>query len=208
MAAHPQPKFTEEQYLALERAADYKSEFVGGFIYAMAGATLEHVAITANVVIALGSQLRGTPCRAFSADLRVRVAPTGMYTYPDVLVLCGEPEFHDGRRDTVTNPTLIVEVLSPSTEAYDRGDKFAHYRTVETLREYVLVSQDRRRVERYLRQSDGEEWRYRAVEGVEAELPLESVNAVLRLFDVYDRIEIAPNAPPPGEHGPGPSPVP
>jgi Uma2 family endonuclease len=186
MATQPRPFFTPEQYLEMEREADYKSEYLAGQIYAMAGASPEHVLITGNVTGELRSQLKGRPCSTYPTDLRVRVRPTGLYTYPDVTVVCGKPEFADG--DNLLNPTLIVEVLSDSTEAYDRGEKFAHYRTLDTLKEYVLVSQDKPRVEKFSRQADGT-WVLSVADGMEAVMSLSSIGCELRLNEVYDRIE-------------------
>src|SRR5438105_11912 len=143
--------FTAEQYLALEREADYKSEYVNGQIYAMSGASREHNLIAFNLITALGTQLRGRPCEGYGGDMRVKVSPTGMYTYPDVSVVCGEPHFDDAQLDTLTNPTVIIEVLSPSTELFDRGGKFAHYRTLQSLSDYVLVAQDKMQVEHFVR---------------------------------------------------------
>jgi Uma2 family endonuclease len=148
-------RLTEAEYLEIERTAEWKSEFFNGEMFAMAGATPEHVLIAGNVAAELRLQLRGRPCRVYPVDLRVKVSDTGLYTYPDVVVVCGEPRFDELRGDTLLNPTLIVEVLSSSTEAYDRGDKFAHYRRLDSLQEYVLVAQDRCRIERFLRQKEG-----------------------------------------------------
>src|SRR5258707_11211141 len=139
MSAAPQKRYTPQEYLALERAAPFKSEYYRGEIFAMAGATRQHCRIGANLVARVDEQLRSTPCEAFGSDLRVRVLPTGLYTYPDVTVACGELEFEDRAGDTLLNPKAIFEVLSESTEAYDRGKKFDHYRHIPSLTEYVLV---------------------------------------------------------------------
>src|SRR5579859_2266046 len=148
------PRFTPEQYLALERKADFKSEFCNGFITAMAGATREHSLIALNLGGEMRSMLKDRPCEVYVSDLRVRVSPTGLYTYPDVVAVCGEARFLDDKSDTLLNPTMIVEVLSTSTESYDRGDKFWQYRHLASLREYVLVAQDKVLVERFTRQGD------------------------------------------------------
>ena len=150
------PRFTPEQYLALERKADFKSEFCNGFITAMAGASREHNVIAGNLHGEVRSQLKGRPCEAYIADMRVRVGPAGLFTYPDVVAVCGEARFLDDKGDTLLNPTMIAEVLSASTESYDRGDKFMHFRRLESLREYVLISHDKVLVERFTRQ--GDEW--------------------------------------------------
>src|SRR5436305_1067989 len=131
MSSLAKQHYTADQYLALEREAEYKSEYINGEIYAMSGASREHNLIAVNLVRELSSQMRGRPCEVYGSDMRVKVAPTGMYTYPDVSVACNEPHFDDRQLDTLTNPTVIIEVLSPSTEAYDRGVKFLHYRKLE-----------------------------------------------------------------------------
>jgi Uma2 family endonuclease len=177
---------TPAEYLAFERAAEYKHEYVGGRVYAMTGASREHNVITINVLASLHAQLCGRPCETYPSDMRVKVSETGMYTYPDVVVACGEPAFEDASVDTLLNPTAIVEVVSPSTEAYDRGEKFAHYRRLASLREYVLVAQDRVRVEHYVRR--GEQWLLTELAGLDATLPLESLGCALALADVYERV--------------------
>ncbi len=198
MSVQPKRFITPEEYLEIERAADHKSEYFNGEMFAMAGASEPHNLITANIIIALGTQLRGTPCRSYTSDLRVRVRENGLYTYPDVTVVCGESELTDDHQDTLLNPTVIVEVLSPSTEAYDRGAKFDLYRPIESLREYILVSQDRRHIDQFVRQQNGQ-WAFSDADGEEAEIFLPSINCRLRLSDVYDRVEItAPSARPDG----------
>ena len=124
MTAQPEAYFTSEEYLAMEREAETKSEYHAGRIYALAGASESHVLIASNLVVSLGGQLRDKPCRVYASDMRVKVTSFGMYTYPDVVVVCGQARFEDTRRDTLLNPTVIVEILSPSTEGYDRGRKF------------------------------------------------------------------------------------
>src|SRR5947208_2764400 len=155
MAVQLQQRVTPEEYLAIERQAASKSEYVNGCIVAMAGASEEHILIVTNVVAELRSRLKGQPCRTYSNDMRVRVSATSLYTYPDVIVVCGERRFDDTQKDTLLNPTLIVEVLSESTEAYDRGAKFGFYRTIGSLAEYLLVAQDECRVEQFVKQPDG-----------------------------------------------------
>ena len=155
MTSLARQRLTPAEYLAIERAADYKSEFFADEMFAMAGAAPAHVLITSNVTRELGTQLKGRSCRVYPSDLRVKVSETGLYTYPDVVIVCGEQQFDDEHRDTLLNPTLIVEVLSPSTEAYDRGEKFDHYSQLESLQEYVMIAQDRPRVERYVRAVPG-----------------------------------------------------
>jgi Uma2 family endonuclease len=142
---------TEEQYLEIERKAELKSEYFRGEMFAMSGASLTHARLVANIVFALGLQLRSSPCNVLSNDLRVRVGETGLYTYPDLVGFCGKPILLDGHQDTLLNPTLLVEVLSPSTEKYDRGRKFEHYQAIDSLKEYLLVSSERVRAELYTR---------------------------------------------------------
>src|SRR2546427_1385475 len=155
-SAATQPRYTPEEYLALERKADYKSEYVNGQVIAMAWANRSHNLIAGNLYREVSRQLRGRPCEAYISNMRVKVSRTGLYTYPDVVVVCGEIHFEDVHNDTLLNPTVIVEVLSASTEAYDRGEKFAHYRRLESLQEYLLVAQDKVRIEHYVRQ--GAQW--------------------------------------------------
>jgi len=174
------------EYLAAERRAATRSEYVNGKAYAMAGASREHVTIVANLAYLLVGQFKGRPCMAFTNDMRVKVTETGLYTYPDVAALCSEPEFEDAEQDTLMNPSLIIEVLSDSTERYDRGDKFAHYRRLTSLQDYVLVSRHRRLVEHFARH--GEEWILRMAEGLEAILPLPAMGCELPLADIYDKV--------------------
>jgi len=184
---------TSEEYLEYERASETKSEYFNGEIFAMAGATLEHNQITLNIASSLRTELRDRPCQAFTSDMRVKVGATGLYTYPDVVVACGDIQLEDYRRDTLLNPVLIVEVLSKSTAHYDRGEKFAQYRRLDTLQEYLLVSQDRCRVERFVRR--GDEWMLTEFNDLQGALSLESVGCTLRLADVYDRVEFPADVP-------------
>ena len=191
MSTQPIPHYTPEQYLAMEREAETKHEYFDGEIFAMSGASRSHVRLVTNLVVSLNNQLGDRPCSVYAADLRVRVDRTGLYTYPDVIVVCGEERFADDHEDTLLNPTVIFEVLSPSTESYDRGKKFRHYRTLDSLREYVLVSQEEPRIEQYVRQP-GDEWLLHDAAGLDAELTLRSVDATLRLADVFNKIEFPP----------------
>src|SRR4051812_40698878 len=138
MSTQPKPHLTPEQYLEIERAAEYKSEYFDGEMFAMSGAREAHNVVAMNIGAELREQLRQKPCRVYPSDMRVRVSSTGLYTYPDVVAVCDKPQFADEVTDTLLNPVLVVEVLSPSTEAYDRGRKFDHYKTIESLREYLL----------------------------------------------------------------------
>ncbi len=188
MASQPKTYFTPEEYLELERQAEYKSEYFNGEIFAMGGASPRHVLIVTNVVAELRSQLKKQPCTVYSTDLRVRVSPTGLYTYPDVVVVCGKPLFSDERKDTLTNPKLIVEVLSKSTKNYDRGDKFEQYRTLESLKEYVLIAQDRYHTEHHTRQADNT-WLLSETNRIEDSIELISIGCQLELVEIYDKVD-------------------
>ncbi|HSU15029.1 Uma2 family endonuclease [Longimicrobium sp.] len=184
-----QPVYTPDEYLRLERSAGHRSEFVNGRIYAMGGASHAHNLIVFNLAREIGAQLRGRPCEAYVNDMRVKVRQTGIYAYPDLVALCEEPRFEDGDFDTLLNPTVIIEVLSESTEKYDRGEKFAHYRRLDSLREYILVSQDRQRAEKYVR--DGEGWVLTEVSGAEASLTIETLGCTIALAEIYERVEFS-----------------
>lgn len=185
--------YTPAEYLALERQAETKSEYIEGCIVAMSGASRWHNLISSNVLVALHNQLRDGPCVVFNPDMRVRIGTANRYTYPDVSVVCGADEFEDREVDTLLNPIAIVEVLSPSTEGYDRGDKFAGYRQLPSLQEYVLVAQDRPSVEHYLRQ--GEQWLLTAVTDLDASISLPTIGCALPLREVYRRIKFDREAP-------------
>src|SRR6266849_2096693 len=187
MSAQPQPRLTPEQYLEIERAAEFRNEYYNGRMYAMSGGSHPHAIVIGNLAFALRSGLGKRPCLVTPIDLRVRVAPTGLYTYPDVVVVCGEPRYADDQRDTLLNPILLIEVLSPSTEAYDRGFKSAQYRTLESLQEYALVSQAEPRVEVFRRQ-DGGHWLLSEFVGLEVACRFESVGASVALVEVYDKV--------------------
>ena len=191
--------YTPEEYLALERNAEFKSEYIEGRIVAMTGATIPHNAISGSLYVALYTRLRGGPCRVFLSDLRVQIGAGRRYTYPDLVGLCGEAQTIDGVMDTLTNPALIVEVLSTSTEAYDRGEKFTHYRTLESLQEYVLVAQDRVSVERFVRQ--GELWVLAAFSDLDAEVELASVGCAIPLREIYENVGFPAPAAAPADPG-------
>jgi Uma2 family endonuclease len=186
-----QSRLTPEEYLALERKATIKSEYLGGHIYAMAGASREHNLITVNIASGLFVRLREQPCEVYANDMRLKIGPTGLYTYPDVAVVCGKPRFEDTHLDTLLNPIILAEVLPPSTEAYDRGEKFAHYRRLESLQEYILVAQDRVRVEHYLRQ--GEQWLLTELSELDDALHLASIRCALPLRELYAKVEFLAN---------------
>jgi Uma2 family endonuclease len=188
MSAHALPRITPEEYLAIERAAEFRSEYYGGKMYAMAGASHGHVLIVLNLGAELRQALKGRPCEVYPIDMRLRVSPKGLFTYPDLMVVCGAPVFAGDRKDTVTNPVLIIEVLSKSTEAHDRGFKFAQYRTVESLQEYVLVSQTEPRIERFRRQPNNQ-WILNESVGMDAALSLESIDCQIPMAEIYDKVE-------------------
>ncbi len=175
---------TEEEYLAFERASDTRNEFLSGRVYSMAGASREHNLITGNVAGEIRAQLKGKPCETYSNDMRVRVPRTGLYTYPDVVVVCGKPIFTDDHNDTLVNPTLIVEVLSPTTEAYDRGEKFRDYRSIKSFSEYVLIAQNKMAVDHFVKKNNI--WMIREVE---QEIRLVAFPCILTFAEIYDRVE-------------------
>lgn len=179
--------YSEEEYLEMEREAPTKSEYIAGQIFAMAGGSSNHSIVSVNVVSIAKGQLRGKGCRPYNSDMRVRVSKTSFDTYPDMSIICGAPEFLDAKQDTLLNPVAIVEVLSPSTEAHDRGDKFAHYQRLDSLQEYLLVAQDQPRIDRYVRQPDNT-WLLTVCEGLKSELPLASVPCRLALAEVYEDV--------------------
>jgi Uma2 family endonuclease len=188
----PSKPLTPGEYLEIERKAEIRSEFIAGRIYAMAGASRRHNLIAGNMLAALKTQLRGKPCESYMADMRVKVSPTGLYTYPDVIVVCGQPQFEDAFVDTLLNPTLLVEVLSETTEAYDRGEKFPQYRNLDSLREYVLVSQNKLRVENYLR--DGERWVLSEVHVLGESVSLASIGCEIALATIYEGVDFESDA--------------
>jgi len=190
MVAQPRATMTVDEYLAFDRASEVKHEYFGGEVFAMTGGSPEHSVITMNVGAALHGQLRRRPCTVFSSDQRVRVSQTGLFAYPDVTVVCGKAEFGTDRQDTLLNPTVIVEVLSPTTERYDRGLKSRHYRTIDSLMEYILIAQDTYQIEHYVRQEDGS-WRLFDASGSDATISLSSINCTLALEDVCEKVEIS-----------------
>lgn len=193
MSAVPKAKLTPAEYLAIERKAEFKSDYYRGETFAMAGASEEHCLIKDNLASEARQQLRGT-CRVVTSDLRVKVDPTGLYTYPDVVIYCGKPEFEDDQFDTLLNPRAIVEVLSDSTEKYDRGTKFQHYRQAPSLQEYVLVAQDEPMCERFVRQPDGS-WLLTEFAGLDKVLEFVTVPARIPLTEIYRDVTF-PSEPP------------
>ncbi len=177
-----------QEYLVRERLADFRSEFYRGEMFAMAGASWEHTLVKDNMAREVGNQLKGGPCRVLTSDLRVKVDATGLYTYPDIIVVCDEPRFEDEVLDTLLNPRTIVEVLSESTEKYDRGIKFGHYRQLPSVQEYVLVAQDRPLVERYVRQADGT-WVLTVFSDLTQTFVFGSIPVQIALADIYRGVE-------------------
>lgn len=187
----PNPSYvTPGEYLELERKSEIRSEYIAGRIFAMSGASRRHNLIAVNFVREISSQMRGRACEVYAVDMRLKISPTGMYTYPDIVAVCGEPRFEDAHTDTLLNPMVIVEVLSESTEAYDRGEKFAYYRRLDTLREYVLVAQDKVRVEHYLR--EGEQWILSEISDPDGTLHLASVDCQVVVAAIYEKVEFDP----------------
>ncbi|HTP31850.1 MAG TPA: Uma2 family endonuclease [Candidatus Acidoferrales bacterium] len=188
MSTLPKDYLTPEQYLEIERKAEVKSEYFRGEMFAMSGASLAHNVIVANVLGELHQQLRSKPCRVLPSDMRVFIQATGLYTYPDAVVVCGEPKLQDKHFDTLLNPAVILEVLSPSTEAYDRGRKFEHYSSIESLTDYLLVATDRIHADLYTRQPDGS-WLRRFVNTADGAIELASIGCRLVLGDLYERVD-------------------
>lgn len=192
---HLKPPVSPEEYLRLEQEAVRKHEYYRGEVFAMAGGSPDHSLLIANIIGALHARLRGKPCRVYDSNLRVRVQDADAYCYPDVSIVCGQREFDpiDVRRQTILNPTLIVEVLSPGTEAFDRGGKWARYEQIPSLKQYVIVSQETPSAETYLRQTEGI-WHYSAARGIKASLQLDSIGVALDLSEVYAGVEFPPRA--------------
>lgn len=187
MKPNPIRKMTPEEFLAFERASDVKHEYIGGQIVAMGGAKRNHNIVSINLGSELNRIIEEKDCEAYLADMRVFLPSTNEYAYPDISVVCGEPVFQDEVLDTLVNPLLIVEVLSDSTEAYDRGLKFRLYRSVKSLREYVIVSQNQPRIEKYVKKGDGF-WVLSETAGIDSELLLESIGSAVLLSRIYRKI--------------------
>ncbi len=188
MSAVPNRQLTPQEYLAIERRAEYKSEYFRGETFAMSGGSRRHSLIGSNLLFQLRQQLPSRGCEVHHADLRVKVSASGLYTYPDVVVVCGEPQLEDEEQDTLLNPVALIEVLSPSTEGYDRGVKFRHYRHIPSLMEYVLISQAECHVERFSRQPD-DTWVLWETNDPQATLALPAIGCELRLADIYEKVE-------------------
>jgi Uma2 family endonuclease len=191
------PEFTVDQYLAYERESFERNIYLDGQIYSMAGESPKHGTVSVNVIATVAMQLKGTPCQAFTKDTKVRSGPTpmlgkstrGMFSYPDIVVVCGEVEYHDAHKDVILNPKAIIEILSDSTEAFDRGEKFNRYDAWNpTLTDYVLISQDQPQIEHFWRQQDGT-WSRKRYAGIDSAVVIASIGCVLKFSDVYDRID-------------------
>lgn len=177
----------EDVYLERERAATLKSEYLRGEIIAMTGASRKRNMILANIIAELRNQLKGRPCRVYPSDMRVKVEETGLLTYPNATVACGEERFADDHLDTLLTPLVIIEMLSDSTEGYDRGAKFSHYRTIQSLKEYILVSQHQRKIERFYKNRAGQ-WVLAETGPASAAIRIETIDCTLSLSEVYDNV--------------------
>jgi Uma2 family endonuclease len=195
MSTMPKTLLTEAEYLIRERRGTYKSEFYRGETFAMAGASREHNLIAGNIFYRLRGQLDERPCEVYQSDMKVRVAATSLVTYPDVVVACGELLFADDVRDVLLNPTVVIEVLSPSTAAYDCGPKAVHYRRCASLQEFLLVDQHVSYVEHYIR-DDASEWRIKTYDGLEAMIELKSIGCRLLLAEAYAKVQFEAGAQP------------
>ena len=190
LAAQQEPlRMSETDYLVFEEQSENKHEYVNGEIFAMTGASLTHTVICQNTGTTLNNQLVDSPCLVVSSDLRLKVQSRVSFRYPDVMVICEEPQFVDNRVDTITNPTVIVEVLSPSTALTDRNEKLDEYTQLDSMQEYVLISQHEARIERYMRHESGE-WLYRKVAGLESSIELPSIGCILALAAIYKKTSI------------------
>ena len=186
MSALPEQYISLEDYFQREESSEIKHEYFQGEIFAMTGASETHNLITLEIVRNLGNQLEGKPCRPYPSDFRLKIEAANMYTYPDLSVICGDTQFADGRQDTFVNPTILIEVLSESTEAYVRGKKTESYRTIASLQEYLLIAQDRPHIEHYRRQ--GRQWLFSEFSAVDQEVVLDSIGCTLSLAAVYKQI--------------------
>jgi Uma2 family endonuclease len=191
MRAQPGSFLTAQDYLVWERQQETRHEYLEGQVFAMTGASRAHNMLCANILASLHGQVRDKPYEIYVNDMRVKVSETGMYTYPDLVAACGEPRFEDQAVDTLLNPVLIIEVLSDSTERYDRGAKFTHYRSVNSLKEYLLVSQNECRVEHYVRQP-GNHWLLTEYQEMQDRIDLNSLDSYLLLAEIYERIFPSP----------------
>ncbi len=195
MSVQPNVRITPEEYLCIERKATNRSEYFAGEIFAMAGASRQHNRIVTNVVVELDNQLKERPCNVYSSDMRVKIISTELYTYPDVVVTCGEEKFADEHNENLLNPLLIVEVLSSSTEAFDRGKKFEHYRQIDSFSEYLLIAQNVCRVEQYFKQNNTQ-WLYSETRKFEDIVKLYSIECELPLKNIYSKVQFRASSQP------------
>jgi len=200
MSTAEKVSWTPEQYLARERQATTKSQYYQGQIFAMAGASREHNLIVANLVRLIGNALQGKPCEVYPSDMRVKVQASGLYTYPDVTIVCGDPQFEDAHVDTLINPLVLFEVISESTEGYDRGAKAMQYRKLPSLKQLVLIASDRVQVEAYRRREDGD-WTLWESSDLTGTLPIAAAEISLAIAEIYQRVEFAPEQPTTSERG-------
>ena len=190
MSAIPKKRLTEAEYLDIEGAAEFRSEFFNGEMFAMAGASREHNELKDNLIVEIGGRLKGGPCRTYSVDMRVHVKRTGLYTYPDIVIVCGRGEFDRYKGvDILLNPQIVIEILSESTARYDRGTKFDNFQCLPSVKEYILVSQDKMCVERFVRQPD-EQWLLTTFDDPAGEFSLATIAIRIPLVDVYRGIEL------------------
>ena len=190
MSTVPKHYITPEEYLHRERKAEFRSEYFRGEMFAMAGASANHNLIVLNAGSHLREQLKKKPCRVYPNDLKLRIESTGLYTYPDLSVVCGEPQLESDSGEVLLNPVVLVEVLSDSTEAYDRGKKFEHYRTIPSLQHYVLIAQDRHSIDCFTRSTDGS-WNLTSCQGLDGKIKLDAVDSELIGAEVYDKVVFA-----------------
>lgn len=189
-------EYSPEEYLAFEREAETKHEYLDGRIYAMAGASPLHNQISFNVSGELHRQLKGSACVGYTSDQRIRTDAMDLFAYPDLTIVCGEPIFHDDKKDVILNPTVIIEVLSPSTESYDRNEKFLRYQNLSSLSDYILIAQNHPAVEHFIRQKGKRQWLYTLETEMEAVIQIASIKCTLKLADIYDRVKFPPLKPP------------
>ena len=195
MATQANPYITPEEYLEIERKAPFRSEYCNGQMFAMAGATLQHNKILGNLTEALRPRCRAEGCNTYTSELRLHIPASGFYTYPDLMVICGEEQLLDGQFDAVTNPVLVVEVLSPSTEDYDRGGKFLHYRSIPSLREYITVAQDRFLIEQHVLDNEKRAWVLTDHSNTQSSITLASVQSItLSIAAIYQGVLTFPEA--------------
>ena len=191
MSTQSRSHLTPEQYLEIERKAEYKSEYIAGQMFAMSGASRAYNLLASNLLGLLHRQLLTSDCELYPSDMRVRVTRTGLYTYPDAVVVCDKPRFLDSSVDTLLNPTFVVEILSPSTEAYDLGRKFEHYSTIESLSEYLIVAHDRLHARLHTRQEG--RWLVKGASSLEETLELRSIGCRISMTDLYNKVELPPS---------------